>query len=95
MTNDPHDGEPSAIFEDKTPVHVGGIQATPANIISAVFGDTNPDAYLLFTKGGYGFPIARVLLQVTMCPHSQGRASSFVWAPIAQLEDVRCWERPS
>ena len=31
----------------------------------------------------------RVLLQVTMCPHSRGRASSFAGAPIAQLEDVR------
>ena len=62
VTNDPHDGDPSAIFEDETPVHIGGVWATPANIISAVCGDTNPDAYLLFTKGGYGVPIARVLL---------------------------------
>ena len=70
VTNDPHNGDPSAIFEDETPVHVGGIQATPANIISAVCGDTNPDAYLLFKKGGGEVPIARVLLQVTMCPRS-------------------------
>ena len=83
VTNDPHDGDPSAIFEDETPVHVGGVQATPANIISAVCGDTNLDAYLLFTKGGYGVPIARVLLQVTMCPRSRGRASRFAGAPIA------------
>ena len=70
VTNDPHDGEPSAIFEDETPVHVRGVRATPANIISAVCGDTDPYAYLLFTKEGYWFPIARVLLQVTMCPRS-------------------------
>ena len=24
VTNDPHDGDPSAIFKDETPVHVGG-----------------------------------------------------------------------
>ena len=70
VMNDPHNGDPTAIFEDKTLVHVGGVQATPANIISAVYGDTNPDAYILSTKGGDGVPIARILLQVTMCPHS-------------------------
>ena len=70
VTNDPHDGDPSAIFEDETPVPVGGVQATPANIVSAVCRDSNPDAYLLFTRGGDGVPIARVLLQVTMCPRS-------------------------
>ena len=89
VTNDSHDGDPSANFEDKTPVHAGGVRATPANIISAVCWDTNPDAYLLFTKGGDGVPIARVLLQVTMCPCSQGHASSFAGDPIAQLEGVR------
>ena len=52
VTNDPHDVDPSAIFEEKTPVHVGGVRATLANSISAVCGDTNLDAYLLFTKGG-------------------------------------------
>ena len=39
--------------------------------------------------GGDGVPYARVLLQVTMCPHSRGRASSFARNPIAQFEDVR------
>ena len=67
----------------------GGVRATPANIVSAVCGDSKPDAYLLFTRGGDGVPIARVLLQITMCPHSRGRASSFAGAPISQLEDVR------
>ena len=38
---------------------------------------------------GDGVPYARVLLQVTMCPLSPGRASSFAGAPIAQYEDVR------
>ena len=52
VTKDPHDGDPTAIFEDKTPVHIGGVRATPASIISTVCGDINPDAYLLFTKGG-------------------------------------------
>ena len=33
--------------------------------------------YLLFTKGRDGVPIACVLLQVTMCPCSRGRASIF------------------
>ena len=70
VTNDPHNGDSTAIFEIKKPVHVGGVQATPARIISTVCGDINPDAYLLFTKGGDGVPIARVLLQVTMCPRS-------------------------
>ena len=70
-------------------VHVKGVIATPANIVSAVWGDSNPDAYLLFTRGGDGVPIAHVLLQVTMCPCSQGCASSFAGAPIAQLGDVR------
>ena len=65
VTNNPHDGDPSAIFEDETPVHVGGVQATPENIVSAVCGNSNPEAYLLFTRGGDGVPIARVLLQVT------------------------------
>ena len=90
VTNYPHDRDPSAIFKDKTPVPIrGGVRATPANIVSAVCGDSNPDAYLLFTRGGDGVPIARVLLQITMCPHSRGRASSFAGAPISQLEDVR------
>ena len=89
MTNDPHNGDPSAIFEDKMLVHVGGVKATPANIVSAVCGGSNPDAYLLFMKGGYGVPIVCVLLQVTMYPRSRGRASSFAGGPIAQLEDVR------
>ena len=89
VTNDPHDGDPIAIFEDKTPVHAGGVRATPANIISTVCGDTNPDAYLLFTKGVDGVPIARVLLQVTMCPRSPGCASSFAGGPISQIEDIR------
>ena len=70
VRNDPHDGDPTAIFEDDTPVHVGGVRATTASIISTVCGDINPDAYLLFTKGGDGVPIVRVLLQVTMCPCS-------------------------
>ena len=87
--NDPHDGNPSTIFEDEMLVHVGGVWSTPANIISAVCGDIYPDAYLLLTKGRDGVPIARVLLQVTMCPRSPGRASSFAGAPISQLEDVR------
>ena len=89
VTNDPHNGDPTAIFEDETPVHVGGVRATPARIISTVYGGIHPDAYLLFTKGGDGIPIARILLQVTMCPHSRGRSLSFSGAPIAQLEDVR------
>ena len=88
VTNDPHDGDPTAIFEDKTPVHVGGVWVTPASIISIVCEDLNPNAYLLFTKGGDGVSIARVLLQVTMCPCSQGCASSFAGAPIAQMEFV-------
>ena len=70
VTNDPHNGIPSAIFEDETPVHVRGVRATPGNIVSAVCRDSNPDGYLLFTRGGDGVPIARVLLQVTMCPRS-------------------------
>ena len=65
------------------------IRPTPANIVLAVCRDSNPDAYLLFSRGGDGFPYARVLLQVTMCPRSQGHASSFAGAPIAQFEDIR------
>ena len=70
VTNDPHDGDPTTIFEDETPVHVGGVRATPESIISTVCGDIYLDAYLLFTKGGDGVLIVRVLLQVTICPHS-------------------------
>ena len=92
VTNDPHNGNPSAIYEDETPVPVKGIRSTPANIVSAVCGDSNPDAYLLFTRGGDGVTIARVLLQVTMCPRSRGCASIFAGAPIAQLEDIRLLE---
>ena len=51
VTNDPHDGYPSAIYEDETPVPVGVVLATPANIVSAVYGDSNPAAYLLFSRG--------------------------------------------
>ena len=89
VTNDSHDGNLSAVYNDETPVHVGGLRATLANIVSAVCRDSNPDAYLLFTRGGYGVPYARVLLQVTMCPRSRGCASSFVGDPIAQFEDMR------
>ena len=42
----------------------------------------------MFTRGVDGVPYARVLLQVTMCPLSRGRASSFAGAPIAQFEGV-------
>ena len=48
MTNNPHEGDQSAVYEDKTPVPVSGIRPTPANIITAVCGDSNPYAYLLF-----------------------------------------------
>ena len=89
VTNDPHNGDPSAVYDDETPVHVGGLQATPANIVSAVCRYSNTDAYLLFTRGGDGVPYSRVLLQVTRCPRSRGRASSFAGVPIAQFEDVR------
>ena len=68
VTNNPHDGDPTDIFEDKTPVRVSGVWSMPASIISTVCGNINPDAYLLLTKRGDGVPIARVLLQVTMCP---------------------------
>ena len=70
VTNDPHEGDPSAVYEDETPVPVGGIRATPENIFSAICGDSNPDAYLLFTRGGDVVLYARVILQVTMCPRS-------------------------
>ena len=89
VTNDPHEGDPSAVYEDETPVPVGGIRPTPVNIVSAVCGDSNPDACLLFSRGADGVPYARVLLQVTMCPRSRGRASSFAGGPIAQFKDVR------
>ena len=89
VTNDPHEGDPSAVYEDKTPVPGGGIRATPTNIVSAFCGYSNPDAYLLFSKGGDRVPFARVLLQVTMCPRSRGHASSFAGGPIAQFEDIR------
>ena len=82
-------GGPGVVYEDEMPVPVGGIRPTPANIFSAVCGDSNPDAYLLFLRGGDGVPFVRVLLQVTMCPCSQGRASSFAGGPIAQFEDSR------
>ena len=55
----------------------------------AVCGDSNPDAYLLFSIWVDRNPYTRVLLQVTMCPHSQGRALSFAGPPIAQFKDVR------
>ena len=48
VTNDPHEGDPSAVYEDEIPVTVGGIRPTPANIVTAVCGESNPDAYLLF-----------------------------------------------
>ena len=88
VTNNPHDGDPSAVYEDKTPVPVAGIRATPANIVLAVCGESNPDTYLLFTRGVDGVPYVRVLLQVTMCPCNRGRASSFAGAPIAQFKDI-------
>ena len=36
VTNDPHDDNPNAIYKDEMPVPVGVVQATPANIVSAV-----------------------------------------------------------
>ena len=84
VTNNLHEGYPSAIYEDETLVSpVGGARPTPANIVTAVCVDSNRDAYLLFPKGADGVPYARILLQVTMCPHSRGQASSFTGAPIA------------
>ena len=71
VTNNWHEGDQSAVYEDEMPVSpVGGVRPTPANIVMAVCGDSNPDAYLLFTKGGDDVPYTRVLLQVTMCPCS-------------------------
>ena len=49
VMNDPHNGDPSAIYEDESPVHIRGVRDTPVNIVSAVCGDSNPDAYLIFT----------------------------------------------
>ena len=88
-TNDLYKGDPSAVYKDETPVTACGIRPTPAHIVSAVCGESNPDAYLLFLRGGDGVPYARVLLQVTMCQRSRGRASSFLGGPIAQFEDVQ------
>ena len=39
VTNDPHKGDPSAVYEEETPVPVGGIRPTLANIFLAVCGD--------------------------------------------------------
>ena len=89
VTNNPHEGDPSAVYGEETPVPVGGIRPTPANIVSAVCGDSKPDSYLLFSRGGYRVSYARVLLQVTMCPRSRGCALSFAGDPIAQFEGVR------
>ena len=71
VTSNPHEGDLSAVYEDETPVSsVSGVRPTPANIVTAVCGGSNPDAYLLFAKGVDGVPYVRVLLQVTMCPRS-------------------------
>ena len=43
---------------------------------------------LTVLKWGRRVLYVRVLLQVTMCPRSRGRASSFAGAPIVQFEDV-------
>ena len=51
VTNDPHDCNPSTVYDDEMPVHVGGLQAMPANIVSAGCGEFIPDAYLLITRG--------------------------------------------
>ena len=89
VTNNPHEGDPSAVYEDETPVPVGGIRTTPTNIFTVVCGESNPDVYKLLLKGGYRVPYARILLQVKMCSRSRGRASSFAGSPISQYEDVR------
>ena len=89
-TNDPHEGDPSAVYADETPVGVG--RNSPATIVTTACGDSNPDAYLLFVKRpGVGVaPCTHVLLQATVCPRSRGRAASrFAGAAIAQYEDVR------
>ena len=70
MTNDPHEGDPSAVYKDETPVPVSSIRPTLANIVSAVCGESHQDAYLMFSWGGDGVPYTCVLLQVTMCPSS-------------------------
>ena len=57
VTNDPHEGDRSAVYKYKTPVPVGGIRPTPANIVTSVYGDSNPDAYLLLSKGGGQGPL--------------------------------------
>ena len=85
VTNDPHEGDPSAVYKDETSIPVGGTRPTPANIVSAVCGYSNPDTYILFSRGGDRVPYVHILLQVTMCPRSQGRALSFAGAPIAQF----------
>ena len=89
VTNDPKKRYPGVVYEDETTIPVSGIQPTPANIVSAVCGDSDTDSYLLFSKGVDGVPYVHVLLQVIMCPRSRGRMSSFAGAPIAQFEDVR------
>ena len=94
VTNDPHEGDLSAVYEDETPVPIVGIQPTPANIVSAVCGDSNPDAYLLFLRGGDGVSYARVLLQVIMCPLSRERAPIFAGAPTHSLRTFGSWDLP-
>ena len=51
-TNNLHEGYTSAVYKDKTPVPVGGIRPMPANIVTDVCVESNPDAYLLFSRGG-------------------------------------------
>ena len=39
VTDDPHEGHPSTVYKNEMPGPVGGIRATPENIVSAVCGD--------------------------------------------------------
>ena len=58
VTNDLQEGDPSAIYKDKTPVSpIGSVRPTPANIVKAVCRESNLDAYLLFAQGADRGPL--------------------------------------
>ena len=95
VTNDLHDGDPTAIFEDETPVHVGGFWATPESIVSIVCGDINPDAYLLFTKGGDRVPLRESSCKSLCVLAVEDALRVFQGRRLPSWRTFGCWDRPS
>ena len=57
VTNDPHDGDPSAIYEDETPVPVGGVRAKMEKLFQPYAETLTQTRTYCSQEGEMGYPL--------------------------------------